>query len=106
MCRQCTVNSIASNGNRKRMKRINVTIVNKAGLHARAASRLATLCNRFESSIKVGTDKLVDGKSILSLMMLAAGKGTKLDVIADGVDECAALEAIRELIANRFDEGE
>lgn len=88
------------------MKKISVIINNKAGLHARAASRLATLCSQFESSIKVGKDKLVDGKSILSLMMLAASKGTELDVIAEGTDECAALEAIRELIANRFDEGE
>ncbi len=88
------------------MKKISVTIINKAGLHARAASRLATLCNKFDSSIKVGKEKLVDGKSILSLMMLAANKGTELDVIADGADECEALNAVRTLISNRFDESE
>lgn len=83
-----------------------ITIVNKAGLHARAASRLAELCARFNSDIRIGHDKMVDAKSILSLMMLAAAKGTTLSVRADGNDEADAMEAVRELVANRFDEGE
>lgn len=83
-----------------------ITICNKAGLHARAAARMVSVSSQFNSSIKVGQDKLVDGKSILSLMMLAAGKGTELNIIIDGEDEHEALEAIVELVNNRFDESE
>ncbi len=83
-----------------------ITICNKAGLHARAASRMVSITSAFRSSIKVGQDKLVDGKSILSLMMLAAAKGTVLNIIIDGDDEQAALEAVTALVNNRFDESE
>lgn len=83
-----------------------ITICNKAGLHARAAARMVSVSSNFNSSIKVGKDKLVDGKSILSLMMLAASKGTELNIIIDGDDEHDALEAIIELVNNRFDESE
>jgi len=83
-----------------------ITICNKAGLHARAAARMVSVSSNFNSSIKVGHDKLVDGKSILSLMMLAASKGTELNIIIDGEDEHDALEAIIELVNNRFDESE
>lgn len=88
------------------MRKDNITIINRAGLHARAASRLAELCSAFDSDIRIGRDKLVDGKSILSLMMLAASKGTELRITADGPDECDAITAIRELVANRFEESE
>ena len=81
-----------------------VTIINKAGLHARAASKMAALTSSFTSDIKVGHDKLVDGKSILALMMLAAVKGTDIRIIVDGPDEKKALAAICELVNNRFDE--
>lgn len=81
-----------------------VEIINKAGLHARAASKLVELTSKYTCDIKVGHDKLVDGKSILSLMMLAAVKGTKVRIIVDGPEEKQALEAICELIANRFGE--
>lgn len=81
-----------------------VEIVNKAGLHARAASKLVELTSKYTCDIKVGHDKLVDGKSILSLMMLAAVKGTKIRIIVDGPEEQKALQAICELIANRFGE--
>jgi len=67
---------------------------------------MVSVSSQFNSSIKVGQDKLVDGKSILSLMMLAAGKGTELNIIIDGEDEHEALEAIVELVNNRFDESE
>ena len=81
-----------------------VTICNKAGLHARAAARMVSVSSTFTSQIKVGQDKMVDGKSILSLMMLAASKGTVLNVLIDGPDEADALAAITELVNNRFDE--
>lgn len=83
-----------------------VTICNKAGLHARAAARMVSVSSTFSSQIKVGQDKMVDGKSILSLMMLAASKGTVLNVLIDGPDEADALAAITELVNNRFDESE
>jgi len=83
-----------------------ITICNKAGLHARAAARMVSVSSNFNSSVKVGQDKLVDGKSILSLMMLAASNGTELNIIIDGEDEHEALEAIIELVNNRFDESE
>jgi len=83
-----------------------ITICNKAGLHARAASRMVSVTSAFSSTIKVGQDKLVDGKSILSLMMLAASKGTELNIIIDGEDEESALEAVTALVNNRFDESE
>lgn len=81
-----------------------VEIINKAGLHARAASKLVQLTSSFASDIKVGHEKMVDGKSILALMMLAAVKGTKIRIIADGPDEQKAIEAICELVNNRFGE--
>ena len=83
-----------------------VEVINKAGLHARAASKLAELAAGFGSDIKVGHSKMVDGKSILSLMMLAATKGTMLKVTADGEDEEQAMAAILELINDRFREAE
>lgn len=87
-------------------------IINKLGLHARAASKLNVLCNRFNSRIIFS--KLVngekkqsaDGKSIMALMLLAAGKGTQILVECEGKDDVSALTAIRELFANRFDESE
>ena len=83
-----------------------ITICNKAGLHARAASKLVGVTSQFQSSVKIGNEKLVDGRSILSLMMLAAGKGTTLRIVVDGEDEQYALDAIQFLVNNRFDEGE
>ncbi|MEH6580375.1 MAG: HPr family phosphocarrier protein [Halioglobus sp.] len=84
-----------------------LTIINKLGLHARAAAKFVGCAAAFSSSIQTGRDgKMVDGKSIMSVMMLAAGKGTVLDMEIEGDDEEAALEALRDLIANRFDEAE
>ncbi len=88
------------------MKEITVTIKNEYGLHARPSSLLATLANNFKSEIKVikdGTE--VNCKSIMNLLLLAAGKGTVLKIVADGEDEEKALEAIKELIeVTKFDE--
>ena len=81
-----------------------VTIINKAGLHARAASKLASVCSEFESDIQIGHEKMVDGKSILSLMMLAAVKGTILTIKADGFDERETIKAIADLVNDRFGE--
>ena len=84
-----------------------LTIINKLGLHARAAAKWVSCTSAFSSSIKAGKDgKLVDAISIMSVMMLAAGKDTVLDLQIDGRDQDAALEALQTLVANRFDEAE
>jgi phosphocarrier protein HPr len=84
-----------------------VTIINKLGLHARAAAKFVGCASSFSSAIQTGKDgNLVDGKSIMSIMMLAAGKGTVLDLHITGKDEEAALNALQALIDNRFDEAE
>lgn len=88
------------------MQETDIEIINKAGLHARASSKLAELAASFASDIKVGHEKMVDGKSILSLMMLAATKGTMLKITTDGEDEEDAMSAIVALINDRFHEGE
>lgn len=89
------------------MIRRNVTIINKLGLHARAAAKLVALSGQFGCEVKLvknGTE--VNGKSILGVMMLAAAKGSELELIADGGDEELALAALEELIGRRFDEVE
>ena len=83
-----------------------VEVINNAGLHARAASKLANVCSGFASNIQIGHEKMVDGKSILSLMMLAAVKGTILTVRVEGIDDKAALQAITTLINDQFGEAE
>ena len=84
-----------------------LTIINKLGLHARAAAKFVGCTSSYSSSIQAGKDgQLVDAKSIMSVMMLAAGKGTVLDVEIHGSDEEAALDALKTLIENRFDEAE
>lgn len=84
-----------------------VTIVNKLGLHARAAAKLVACASAFSSDIRAGRDgQMVDAKSIMSVMMLAAGKGTVLDLHIEGADEDAALNALQTLIGNRFDEAD
>jgi phosphocarrier protein len=81
-------------------------IVNKLGLHARAAAKLVTLAAKYKAEIKVRKDsKEVSGKSIMGVMMLAAAKGSRLTFHADGTDASAALDAIEQLIARKFDEG-
>jgi phosphocarrier protein HPr len=84
-----------------------VTICNKLGLHARAAARFVQLAARFESEIRLarGTRE-ANGKSIMGVMMLAAGKGTELELIVEGNDAQAAVDEISALIENRFGESE
>ncbi len=84
-----------------------ITIINKLGLHARAAAKLATTAAHFGSNIRAGVNgKLVDSKSVMSLMLLAANQGTVLDIVIDGDDEQEAYSAITGLINDRFGEGE
>ncbi len=84
-----------------------VTIINKRGLHARAAARFATLSAGFQSHILVRHGSLqANGKSIMSLMMLAAPLGSTLHIEVEGEDGLALLAALKNLIAARFDEAE
>lgn len=84
-----------------------ITIINKLGLHARAAAKLVSTASAFSSQVKVGyKDRMVDGKSIMAVMMLAASKGTNIELQADGADSEAAIEALVDLINRRFDEDE
>jgi len=84
-----------------------LTIVNKLGLHARAAAKLVNLASGFESeiSIKRGEQK-VSAKSIMGVMMLAAAKGVEIEVCAEGKDADEALAEITRLVQNRFGEAE
>ncbi len=80
-------------------------IKNKFGLHARPSASFVQAASRFRSEIKVEKDgQVADGKSILDLMMLAAGQGTSITVKANGEDAEEALTALGELIENRFGE--
>lgn len=82
-----------------------VTIVNKLGLHARAAAKLVTLASKFAADIKVRKEsREVSGKSIMGVMMLAAAKGSQITLIASGEDAAQALDELEALIARRFDE--
>lgn len=84
-----------------------VTIINKLGLHARAAAKFVNLSNRFSSMVKIEKDgNQVDGKSILGILTLAAVQGTEITLIVSGKDEKEALEALIALIKNRFTEEE
>ena len=84
-----------------------VTIVNKLGLHARAAAKFVTLASSFASDIKVARNgQEVNGKSIMGVMMLAASKGSDITLVIDGSDETEAIEKLTELIQERFGEDE
>lgn len=84
-----------------------IEIQNKLGLHARAAAKLVHMAARFKSDIKVrkGNEE-VDAKSILGILLLAAGPGTRISVTANGEDEGEAVSSIEQLIDSRFDEAE
>jgi len=82
-------------------------VENRLGLHARAAAKLVRLASRFRSAIylaREGSEQGIDSKSILGVLMLAATRGTRLVVSADGQDEQEAVCAIRSLFQNRFGE--
>ena len=90
------------------MPALEITIINKLGLHARAAAKFVGVAGKYPCQIRVGRtpETMVDGKSIMAVMMLAAGKGTGVHLKTEGEQEQEALDAIVELINNRFDEGE
>jgi phosphocarrier protein len=89
------------------MIKSNITIINKLGLHARAASKLVNLASQFSSSVYLDNKgNRVNAKSIMGVMMLAASIGTELLLEVDGEDEQACSQAIIELFNNRFDEDE
>lgn len=85
-----------------------ITIINKLGLHARAAAKFVGVAGRYPCDVRLGraADQLVDGKSIMAVMMLAAGKGTTLHLYTEGEEAEQAMASLVELIENRFDEGE
>jgi len=84
-----------------------ITIVNKLGLHARAAAKLVTAASSFTSEVELVKDEQkVNGKSIMGVMMLAASRGTKLLLLVEGDDELAAADKLEALISDRFGEHE
>ncbi len=84
-----------------------ITIINKLGLHARAAAKFVTLASSFKSEIQLARgERVVNGKSIMGVMMLAASKGTALNLIVEGADEEQALGELQQLIDDRFGEPE
>ena len=83
-----------------------LAVINRLGLHARAAAKLVQLLGTFRSTIVlVGRGREVNGKSIMGVMMLAAAQGTSVKIRATGEDEQAAVDAATELFARYFDEG-
>ena len=82
-----------------------VVVVNQLGMHARAAARFVHMATRFESQIKVARDsREMDGKSIMGLLLLAAARGTRMTITADGADEAEALAALSALVESGFGE--
>ena len=82
-----------------------IEVVNRLGLHARAAAKLVHLASRFQSRVWLAKDgEEVDAKSILGVLLLAAAQGSTVSLRCDGVDEDEAMAAIEELFARRFDE--
>ena len=82
-----------------------LTILNKLGLHARAAAKVVSIANEFESTIKITKDgKNADARSIMKLLMLSASQGSSIRVEIDGADQNDAMESIERLFNNKFDE--
>lgn len=87
------------------MTQRDVTICNKLGLHARAAAKFVHLAARYTSNVHVARDgRVMDGKSIMGILLLAAARGTTITISADGPDEAAALAALGELVDSGFGE--
>jgi phosphocarrier protein HPr len=84
-----------------------IKISNKLGLHARASAKLTQMASKFQSGVWISRNgRRVNAKSIMGVMMLAAGLGATVELEADGPDEEAASAAIEKLFADKFDEGE
>jgi phosphocarrier protein len=89
------------------MARADAEITNKLGLHARASAKLTQVASSFKSEIWLSrNERRVNAKSIMGVMMLAAGKGALITIEAEGEDAEAALAALQKLIADKFDEGQ
>ncbi|WP_293761706.1 HPr family phosphocarrier protein [uncultured Aquitalea sp.] len=89
------------------MLRVEIQIINKLGLHARASSKFTQLASQFKSDIGIARNgRRVNGKSIMGVMMLAAAKGATVELDVSGADEEQAMAALTALINNRFDEAE
>jgi phosphocarrier protein len=89
------------------MQRKTIAIPNKLGLHARAAAKFVQIASGFPCEVKIakGTRE-VNGKSIMGVMMLAAGQGVLIDIIVEGEEEVLALAELEKLVSNRFGEDE
>jgi phosphocarrier protein len=89
------------------MVRRTIKIINKLGLHARAAAKLVATASEYRSTVQISRKgRQVDAKSIMPVMMLAASKGVEVELIAEGEDENEAIEALTALIEDYFGEGE
>ncbi len=89
------------------MLRRDIEIVNRLGLHARASAKLTQLASSFQSEVWMSREgRRVNAKSIMGVMMLAAAKGSSVELETDGPDEQAAMDALAALIENKFGEGE
>ena len=90
------------------MPAVEIEIINKLGLHARASAKFVGIAGQFPCQIQAGRtpESMVDGKSIMAMMMLAAGKGTTIHIKTEGEKDQEALDALGALINNYFDEGE
>ncbi len=97
----------AGNPRGARVLKREVLIINKLGLHARAAAKFVTLAAGFDAEVRlIRGDREVNGKSIMGVMMLAAARGTRLELQASGPDAEQALDQLEDLIRRRFDEDE
>jgi len=89
------------------MIKTNITISNKLGLHARASAKFTKLASSFQSDVFLSRkDRRVNAKSIMGVMMLAAGIGVEVEIETDGPDEQAAMDALTKLVNDKFGEGE
>ncbi len=89
------------------MVRKEIKIINKLGLHARAAAKFVTMASVFASEVHLVKDgRAVNGKSIMGIMMLAAGCGSEMEIVAEGIDETQAVCMLSELVEARFGEAE
>ena len=90
------------------MPAVEIEIINKLGLHARASAKFVGIAGQFPCQIQAGRtpESMVDGNSIMAMMMLAAGKGTTIHIKTEGEKDQEALDALVALINNYFDEGE
>ena len=89
------------------MLKKSIQITNKLGLHARASAKLTQAASKFASAVFISKGgKRVNAKSIMGVMMLAAGLGSTVELEADGADEVSAIETVEKLFADKFGEGE